>query len=297
MTATTITATNPVGNSDNQSASAALTQGVYGKQRTPEKLKRERPAFYQTATPIMIGIAALLLLWWLGGQALASNPNLSSFADFAPTQALPAFWTILTDGSGWQAAYPSLGRVLAGMAWAIAIGAPVGLSIGYWPYLASITRVPFQLLRMISPLSWMPIAVLTFASWDGAIVFLIAAAAVWPIIFATAAGVQRIDPTWLIAGRSHGGKGWRLIRHIVIPAILPDLLSGIRIALGTAWIVLVPAEYLGVTSGLGYAINDARDTLSYDLLAAFILLIGVLGFLLDSLLALLLSHTQWTPSA
>lgn len=247
--------------------------------------------------PVLTGLAALLGLWWLGGWAIAQNPALFTFADFAPRPALGALWQILTNGAALDAALPSLGRVLGGLGWALVLGAPVGLAIGLSTYLEAATRVPFQLLRMVSPLSWMPIAVLTFPTWNGAIVFLIAAAAIWPIIFATASGVKRIDPAWLIAGRGHGGRGWRLIRYVTIPAILPDLIGGLRIALGTAWIVLVPAEYLGVTSGLGYAINDARDTLSYDQLAAFILLIGLIGYALDALVAQIAHRVQWTPAA
>lgn len=247
--------------------------------------------------PVPVGLAVLLGLWWLGGWWISQSPDLFTFADFAPAPALSAFWDIIVSGAAFDAALPSLGRVLGGLGWALLLGAPVGLAVGVFPYLEAATRVPFQLLRMVSPLSWMPIAVLSFPTWDGAIIFLIAAAAVWPIVFATAAGVKRIDPAWLVAGRSHGGHGWRLIRHVTIPAVLPDLIGGLRIALGTAWIVLVPAEYLGVTSGLGYAINDARDTLSYDQLAAFILLIGLIGFVLDWIVGQIANRVQWTPAA
>ena len=99
-----------------------------------------------------------------------------------------------------------------------------------------------------------------FPTWDGAIVFLITAAAIWPIVFATAAGVKRIDPVWLAMARNLGGRTLAVLRAIVVPAVAQDMLTGLRLALGVAWIVLVPAEFLGVTSGLGYAINDARDT-------------------------------------
>lgn len=247
--------------------------------------------------PALIGLGMLLGLWLLGGWLIAQNPRLIAFTGFAPQEALPAFAEIIRNGAALEAALPSLGRVLAGLGWALALGAPVGLAMGWSRRFERIAQAPFQLLRMVSPLSWMPLAVLSFSTWDGAIVFLIAAAAIWPIVFAVAAGVKRIDPAWLIAGRAHGGHGWRLARHVVVPAVLPDLLGGLRIALGTAWIVLVPAEYLGVTSGLGYAINDARDTLSYDLLAAFILLIGLIGYALDAGLDALLRRAVWTASA
>ena len=114
---------------------------------------------------------------------------------------------------------------------------------------------------------------------------------------ATAAGVKRVDPAWIIVGRSHGGRPVDIIRRIILPAVTPDLLTGIRLALGVAWIVLVPAEYLGVTSGLGYAINDARDTLSYDILAALILLIGLIGFSLDFILLWALKRASWVPAS
>jgi NitT/TauT family transport system permease protein len=135
-----------------------------------------------------------------------------------------------------------------------------------------------------------------FATWDGAIVFLIAAAAIWPIVFATAAGVKRIDPVWLAMARNLGGRTLAILRAIVVPAVAQDILTGLRLALGVAWIVLVPAEFLGVTSGLGYAINDARDTLSYDRLGALVLLIGLIGYLLDALISVMIRRARWTPT-
>ncbi len=243
------------------------------------------------------GILGLLGLWWLGGQLIAADPRLLGFTGFAPEPALAAFVDLVASGEAWRAAVPSLQRIAWGLLLALMLGAPIGLALGLSPLLEKIVHVPFQLLRMISPLSWMPIAILAFPTWDGAIIFLITAASIWPLIFATAAGVKRIDPAWLIAGRTHGGRGLGLLRRVVLPAIAPDLLTGLRLALGTAWIVLVPAEFLGVTSGLGYAINDARDTLSYDLLTALVLLIGLIGYGLDLLIAHVLRRVAWTPTA
>ena len=249
--------------------------------------------FTAIAAPF-IGLGAVMLLWWIGGEMLRANPKFQAFTGFAPAEALSAFWKLLTSGEALRAAVPSLWRVLGGLGIAFLIGAPVGLLFGSIRLVEKALYLPFQILRMVSPLSWMPIAVLAFPSWDGAIIFLIAIAAVWPIIFATAAGVKRIDPAWLQVGRTLGGKGLALARNIIVPAILPDLIVGLRLALGVAWIVLVPSEYLGVTSGLGYAINDARDTLSYDKLAALVLLIGLIGWALDSLLGVIASRVRWT---
>jgi ABC-type nitrate/sulfonate/bicarbonate transport system permease component len=119
----------------------------------------------------------------------------------------------------------------------------------------------FQFLGMISPLSWMPIAILAFATWEGANVFLIAAAAIWPILFSTAADVRHIDPAWFKVARNLGANSVHLLTAVIVPAVSQDILTGIRLALGVGWIVLVPAEYLGVKFGLGYAINDAREVM------------------------------------
>jgi len=254
-------------------------------------------AMGQKIWPPALGIFGLALVWWLAGVVLEASPRLVAFTGFAPAPTLASFWQLLMSGDAWEAAAPSLYRVLGGLGWGLALGAPVGLALGLVPLLERAVQLPFQILRMVSPLSWMPIAILAFPTWDGAIVFLIAAAAIWPIMFATAAGVKRIDPAWLSVGRTLGGRGFPLLGRIVMPAVLPDLLMGLRLALGIAWIILVPAEFLGVTSGLGYAINDARDTLSYDRLAALVLLIGLIGFVLDLALAVALKRLSWTPAA
>ncbi len=244
----------------------------------------------------LVGLLGLLALWFAGGLVLESAPAYSAFAGFAPGPALASFVELIGSGEAWRAAAPSLARIGQGLAYAFLLGAPLGLLVGSSALVERILQPPFQLLRMISPLAWMPVAVLTFPSWDGAIVFLIAAAAIWPILFATAAGVKRVDPVWLTMARNLGGNRLASLRHVVIPAVLQDILTGLRLALGVAWIVLVPAEYLGVTSGLGYAINDARDTLSYDRLAALVLLIGLIGYTLDSGLGRLAARARWIPA-
>ncbi|MGD8909900.1 MAG: ABC transporter permease [Chromatiales bacterium] len=240
-----------------------------------------------------LGIGALIAVWWLGGWAIAQNPDTASFADFAPQPTFARLLDLLGNGAVIDAVLPSLARIGLGLLWAVLIGVPVGVGIGLFANLREITHIPFQFLRMISPLAWMPIAVLAFATWDGAIVFLITVAAIWPVIFSTAQGVRRIDPLWFKVARNLGAGGLQMLRRIILPAIGQDIFAGIRLAVGVAWIVLVPAEYLGVTSGLGYAINDARDTLEYDTLAAMVVVIGVLGFFLDGICLRLINRFSW----
>ncbi|MBX2858426.1 MAG: ABC transporter permease [Cellvibrionaceae bacterium] len=241
----------------------------------------------------VIGIALLLGFWWLGGYLIAQDPDLSAFSDFAPAATFSALLGMIASGELWPPIWASLGRIIAGLFWGIVIGVPLGVLVGYVKIALAVANVPFQFLRMISPLAWMPIAVLAFETWNSAIVFLIFMATVWPIIFSTAHGVRRIDPNWFKVARNLGASAWQMLQRIVMPAIMTDVLVGIRLAVGVAWVVLVPAEYLGVSSGLGYAINDARDTLSYDTLGAVVIVIGVIGYLLDLLCNELVKRFNW----
>ena len=244
-------------------------------------------------TPLF-GIVVVLALWWSAGWFMAENPATANFTGFAPGPTLRRLGLLIVSGELSHSILPSLGRVGKGLAVAIALGVPLGIGIGRNETLRAATHIPFQFLRMISPLAWMPLAVLSFSTWEGAITFLIAAAAIWPITFSTAHGVHRIDPQWFKVGRNLGASPWQMLRTVVMPAVTQDILTGIRLAVGVAWIVLVPAEYLGVTSGLGYAINDARDTLEYDRLAAMVLVIGAIGFILDGLCLGLIRRFGWT---
>ena len=240
-----------------------------------------------------LGTGVMLALWWLGGWIVASNPATANFSGFAPAPTFVRLWGMIESGEAVQMSLPSLGRIFCGLIWAIAFGVPIGIAIGRYHALRAASTIPFQFLRMISPLAWMPIAVMAFATWDHAIIFLVAVAAVWPILFSTAHGFRRIDPAWFKVARNLGARPWHLLLSIILPAIAQDTLSGIRLAVGVAWIVLVPAEFLGVTSGLGYAINDARDSLEYDRLAATVVVIGFIGFLLDSLCQWAIRSVSW----
>lgn len=243
--------------------------------------------------PTTVGVSCLLAVWWLGGWLIASNPDTASFADFAPGPTLSRLVEMVVQGEIVGMVLPSLYRIGVGLLWACGIGLPLGIIIGGSRLMRSTTNIPFQFLRMISPLAWMPIAVLAFDTWDAAIIFLIAIAAVWPVTFATANGLRKVDPAWFRVARNLGARAWHMLFIIVLPAIAQDVLTGVRLALGVAWIVLVPAEYLGVTSGLGYSINDARDTLEYDFLAAVVVVIGVIGFALDFSFMKMIEKYSW----
>jgi len=251
-----------------------------------------RPGFKRLAWGLA-GIAILALIWLVAGYLLSINPATKTFTTFGLIPTLEAFPEMWGAGKIQAASIASAYRLGAGLGLAIAIGVPVGVLMGRIKWFRNYSNSPFQFLRMISPLSWTPLAVLVFATWDGSIIFLIAIASVWPVMFATAAGLAKVDPNWFKVARNLGANPFQMLTKIIMPAIAFDIFSGIRLALGVAWIVLVPAEYLGVTSGLGYAIEDARETLSYNHLTALVLTIGVIGYVLDSSLVMLIKRYSW----
>ncbi len=118
-------------------------------------------------------------------------------------------------------------------------------------------------------------------------------AAVWPLVLSSSASVRRIEPNWFAVAKNLGANEFQLFFRVVLPAVLYDIFNGLRLSIGIAWVVIVPAEYLGVSSGLGYAINDARDTLEYDRLSAYVISIGVIGFTLDSICTSITKKVNW----
>lgn len=242
-----------------------------------------------------LGLLALAAVWWLV-SALPAESSLA--AHFAPAPVLAAGLELLTSGALWTHAWLSLQRVAFGLLSALLLGGPLGVAIGSSRRFDELTSPSVQFLRMISPVSWMPLAVLLFGVGEGPVWFLLAFAATWPILLNTAAGVRALQPRWLELGRSLAASRRELFLQIVLPGILPSVLTGLRLAIGISWIVLVPAEMLGVSVGLGYFILDARDRLAYSQLMALILIVGALGFALDSAARWLCSHGQHaTPAA
>lgn len=229
----------------------------------------------------IIGFVLFAGLWGLISFFIFTRPQFSQFKGFLPGPTLNALVDAFKNSGFWLSAFASLRRILVGIFIASVIGFPTGIIIGFYPKLRGLSYSPLQFVRMISPLSWMPIALLLFTSFESAIYFLIVMATICPIILNTTIGVLNINPQWIRMALNQGASDTQLIRTIVIPSSLPRMLTSLRLALGVAWIVLVPAEFLGVSSGLGYLINDARDTMEYDKLMAMIIAIGILGFLLD----------------
>jgi NitT/TauT family transport system permease protein len=180
----------------------------------------------------------------------------------------------------------SLVRVAAGYSLALVFGIPAGIALGWYSGAARAINPVIQLLRPISPLAWIPVAIVLFGVTNSAAIFLIFLASFFPIVLATMNGVRNVPSMFLQAGRNFGLSAPALFSRVIFPAALPRVLTGLRVALGVAWLVVVAAEMIAVNSGLGYLVIDSRNAgKRYDLVIAAMLLIGVIGLGLNLLVA------------
>lgn len=178
----------------------------------------------------------------------------------------------------------SLFRVTWGFGLAALVGVPVGLALGWYKQAFEAFNPMIQVFRPISPIAWIPVAILWFGVSDAAPVFLIFLASVFPITVSATSAVQNMQPVYLRAAENFGLGRWELFTQVIFRACLPQILTGIRIALGIAWLVVVAAEMIAVNSGLGYLIIDARNAgKRYDLVVAGMVMIGLIGLVLDLL--------------
>jgi NitT/TauT family transport system permease protein len=235
-------------------------------------------------------VALLVALWW---WVVASTES----AIFpTPLQVVTGAGELVADGTLWEHIGASLFRVGAGFGLAVLLAVPLGLWMG-WVKGAYITLNPlFQMLRPISPIAWIPIAILWFGVGDVSPIFLIFLSSVFPMIVQTVVGVHTIERRYLWAAANFGVSRTMLFRRVVIPAVLPQVIIGMRIGLGVAWLVVVAAEMIALRSGLGYLIMDSRNAGNrYDLVIAGMIIIGVIGLMLDGAMRLLegLKSVRW----
>jgi NitT/TauT family transport system permease protein len=182
----------------------------------------------------------------------------------------------------WADIADSLRRVALGFGAATLVGIPLGLTLGWYPAANRVVNPVIQILRPISPIAWIPIAIILFGVGDKAATFLIFLGSFFPIVVTCVNSVSNVPMVYRNAGRNFGLTPPQLLARVVFPAALPQIIVGLRIALGIAWLVVVAAEMIAVDSGLGYLVIDSRNSgKRYDLVVAAMLLIGVIGLLLD----------------
>jgi NitT/TauT family transport system permease protein len=223
-------------------------------------------------------LTAVLLAGW--HVAVHRQPN-HLLPD--PLQVARGFLELIERGLLLKYVVASLFRVTWGFCLAALIGIPAGLAIGWYRRTEMALNPLIQILRPISPLAWIPIAILWFGVGDMAAIFLIFLASLLPLMLTAINAVETIPAVYVNAGRNFGLGPAGLVYRVLYPAVIPRLIIGLRITLGIAWLVVVAAEMIAVNSGLGFLIVDARNAGNrYDLVVAGMVSIGVIGLLLDT---------------
>ncbi len=240
--------------------------------------------------PPMAVIAVIVATWWI----VVVETESAIFP--TPWQVVTGVLELAQDGTLWDHIGASLFRVGTGFLLAMLFAIPLGLWMG-WVVGAYTTLNPiFQILRPISPIAWIPLAILWFGVGDVSPIFLIFISSVFPMIVQTTSGVHTIERRYLRAAANFGVSRTALFRQVVIPAVMPQMIVGMRIGIGVAWLVVVAAEMIALRSGLGYMIMDSRNAGNrYDLVIAGMIIIGIIGLMLDGAMRLLerLKTVRW----
>ena len=226
--------------------------------------------------PSLAVIGTLLAAWW---GAIAYTGSL----------IFPTPWGVVTgtveliqNGTLFEHIGASLMRVGAGFGLAVLFAVPVGIWMGRVRGAYDTLNPLFQMLRPISPIAWIPIAILWFGVGNASPIYLIFIASVFPMVVQTTTGVHTIERRYLRAAQNFDVSRATLFRRVILPATLPEIVVGMRIGLGVAWLVVVAAEMIALRSGLGYLIIDSRNAGNrYDLVIAGMIIIGLIGLALD----------------
>jgi NitT/TauT family transport system permease protein len=235
-----------------------------------ETNKWERVVWPVLAFALLLGLWHYLVIW-SGTKVFPS-----------PMQVEKGIVELLHKNVLWPDIANSLRRVAIGFGAAVVVGIPLGLWLGWYPAADQIVNPVMQILRPISPIAWIPVAIIFFGVGDNAAIFLIFLGAFFPIVVSCVDGVSNVPSVYRRAGRNFGLSPSQLLAKVVFPAALPQIIVGLRLALGIAWLVVVAAEMVAVDSGLGYLVIDSRNSgKRYDLVVAAMLMIGVIGLILD----------------
>ena len=189
-------------------------------------------------------------------------------------------------GIGWNV-LSSLQRVAIGFGFAALVGIPLGFMIGRFEFLSKMLNPIISLLRPVSPLAWLPIGLLVFKKADPAATWTIFICSIWPMIINTAVGVQRVPQDYINVARVLALSEWKVVTKILFPAVLPYMLTGIRLSIGTAWLVIVAAEMLTGGVGIGFWVWDEWNNLKVEHIIIAIFVIGIVGLILEQALILL----------
>jgi nitrate/nitrite transport system permease protein len=262
----------------------APTLGVT-KVETPAKPPFDWRALWMRVLPPVIGVAVLVGIWGLLTMKGGSFPTpAATFEEAVKVFSDPFYSKGPNDqGIGWNILF-SLQRVALGFGLAALVGIPLGFVIGRFEFLNRMFSPLISLLRPVSPLAWLPIGLLVFKAANPAAIWTIFICSIWPMIINTAVGVQRVPDDYLNVARVLKLSEWKVITKILLPAVLPYMLTGVRLSVGTAWLVIVAAEMLTGGVGIGFWVWDEWNNLNVPHILIAILVIGVVGLVLEWIL-------------
>jgi sulfonate transport system permease protein len=228
--------------------------------------------------------AARRALPWLLPFTLIALWQLASQAGWLSTRILPepwavlsAFWTLAASGEMWQHVATSTWRAFAGLALGGGLGLALGLATGSFKWLETALDSTLQMVRNIPPLAMIPLVILWFGIEEGAKLFLVAFGVFFPVYLNTFHGIRAVDPGLIEMAKSYGLCGFALYRQVILPGALPNILVGLRFALGLMWVLLIVAETISAQAGIGYMTMNAREFLQTDVVLVGILLYALLG--------------------
>ena len=232
--------------------------------------------------PPVFGVAFLIGIWALLTMKSSSFPTpAATFVEAVKVFSDPFYSKGPNDqGIGWNILY-SLERVAVGFGLAALVGIPMGFAIGRFEVLNRALSPLISMLRPVSPLAWLPIGLLVFKAANPAAIWTIFICSIWPMIINTAVGVQRVPVDYLNVARVLNLSEWKVITKILFPSVLPYMLTGVRLSVGTAWLVIVAAEMLTGGVGIGFWVWDEWNNLNVPHILIAIFVIGVVGMLLE----------------
>lgn len=235
--------------------------------------------------PQVLGLALLILIWSIIAEKNSALPTqTATYHEALKVFADPFYQNGPNDqGIGWNI-YASLKRVALGFGLAAVIGIPLGFMIGRFRFLAGMLNPIISLLKPVSPLAWLPIGLLVFKAAHPAAIWSIFICSIWPMIINTSIGVQRVPQDYLNVARVLDLSEWKIFTSILFPSVLPYMLTGVRLAIGTAWLVIVAAEMLTGGVGIGFWVWDEWNNLNVPHIIIAIVVIGLVGLVLEQIL-------------
>jgi nitrate/nitrite transport system permease protein len=251
----------------------------------PARVPYDWRGLWLKVLPPLIGVALLIGIWELLTLKSTSFPTPGQTFDAAVKLFADPFYRKGPNdqGIGWNI-LSSLQRVALGFGMAAVVGIPLGFMLGRFEFLNRMVSPLVSLLRPVSPLAWLPIGLLVFKAANPAAIWTIFICSIWPMIINTAVGVQRVPVDYLNVARVLNLSEWKVMTRILFPAVLPYMLTGVRLSVGTAWLVIVAAEMLTGGVGIGFWVWDEWNNLNVQHILIAIFVIGIVGLLLEQLL-------------